>query len=159
MMLPELPASRQRGMDLDNEKPPAWIFKAALGLLVAFVGLAAGFVSLRTAPSVEPIAAPVSDRPTLVVFESASCGWCRRFRDNVAPDYERSHLESRAPLRYVDVGEQRQSGYRIRGGRITATPTFVLVDSSGTEVDRLRGLPGGRGEFIPAVERMLAKLP
>ena len=148
-------------MSLDDAgKPPAWIFKVAFALLVVFVGLAGGMVAWsRTEPPLPPVAAPISDRPTLVVFESASCGWCRRFRESVAPDYERSHLDSRAPLKYVDVGAQRQSGYRLKSGRISATPTFVLVDRQGAEIDRLRGLPGGRGEFIPAVERMLEKLP
>lgn len=146
-------------MSLDEDTTlPDWLFKTALGLLVAFVVLAAGFALSREEEAVTATSLPpVSDRATLVVVESASCGWCRRFRENVAPEYERSHLESRAPLRYIDVGAQRQSGYRLKS-RVTATPTFILVNREGSEVDRLRGLPGGRDAFLPAIEQMLHRL-
>jgi thioredoxin-related protein len=40
-----------------------------------------------------------------------------------------------------------------------ATPTFVLVDRSGREIERLRGLPGDRDEFMLVVERMLDRVP
>jgi thioredoxin-related protein len=106
------------------------------------------------------LAAPISGKPTLLVYESASCGWCRHFRNNVAPDYERSHLEALAPLKYMDISELRRgnAGYRLHG-QITATPTFVLVDRGGREVERLRGLPDGRDAFMNEVERMLGRLP
>ena len=40
-----------------------------------------------------------------------------------------------------------------------ATPTFVLVDRDGREVERLRGIPGGGQAFMQEVERMLGQLP
>ena len=152
---------KARNMNLDKHAAaPAWIGKLAIGLCVVFLGLS---VALAFLPSgrepVHALAAPVSDRPTLLVYESASCGWCRHFRAAIAPDYVRSHLETRAPLKYLDVSEQRRgnAGYRLNG-RIVATPTFVLVDRGGREVDRLRGVPGGHEVFAQEIERMLGRM-
>jgi thioredoxin-related protein len=148
-------------MDLDDvEAPPAWIRKLAFGLFALFVGLSVALANIPSGPEGAAIVAPVFDKPTLLVFESASCGWCRYFRSTVAPDYERSRLETLAPLRYMDVAELRRSSaaYRL-SGRITATPTFVLVDRRGHEIERLRGLPGDRDVFMQEVERMLGRMP
>jgi thioredoxin-related protein len=112
----------------------------------------------QPAASPEPARNLSFDRPQLVVFESQSCSWCHRFRKSVAPVYEMSHLDRRAPLRYADISEQRSGGYRLES-RITATPTFVLVDRQGREVARMRGIPGGKDAFLPEVEKMLGKLP
>jgi thioredoxin-related protein len=146
----------------DEEAPPAWIKKLAFGLFVLFVGISFALASIPTKPETEgpAVAAPVSDRPSLLVYESASCGWCLYFRKSIAPDYERSHLEALAPLRYVNVSELRRgsAGYRL-SGRITATPTFVLVDRHGREIERLRGLPGSRDIFMQEAERMLNRMP
>lgn len=147
-------------MNVDDEaEPPAWIGKLAFGLFVLFVGLAAAFANVRWDFERPETVAHLSDKPSLLVFESASCGWCRHFRSAVAPDYERSRLEALAPLKYVDVGTLRRgaSPYRLNG-RIVATPTFVLVDRTGREVERLRGLPGGGAAFMQEIERMVGQL-
>lgn len=146
-------------MELDEEgTTPQWMFKAAAALCVLFAGLAAALAMMAPAVEPEPVKALSFDRPQLVVFESQSCGWCRHFRERVAPDYEMSPLERQAPLRYVDVSLQRTAGYRLSRW-VTGTPTFVLVDTKGRELTRLPGLPGGKDEFVREVERMLAKLP
>ncbi len=146
------------GLDEDTHLPD-WIPKLAGGLLASFLGLAAALAMFTPAwPLSDSIATPLSDRPTLLVIESQSCGWCRRFRANVAPAYEQSRFDRLAPLKYLDVGTQRRSGYRLKS-YATAVPTFVLVDAGGQEVARLRGLNGGPAQFLPAVEGMLAKLP
>lgn len=146
-------------MGLDEETtPPQWIFKAAAALCVLFAGLAVALAMVAKTPEPESVAALSLDRPQLVVFESASCSWCVRFRKSVAPAYEASPLERQAPLAYIDVSRQKTAGYRL-DGRITATPTFVLVDRGGREVARIRGLPGGKEAFLPEVEKMLGKLP
>lgn len=144
----------------DDDMPPTWIWRLALGLFVFFVGLSIAFASVSWEPERPAVAAHVSDKPALLVFESASCGWCRHFRANVAPGYERSHLETLAPLKYVDIAAARPgaSPYRLNG-RVVATPTFVLVDRTGREVERLRGLPGGGDLFMQKVEHMLGRLP
>jgi hypothetical protein len=146
-------------MGLDEEAtPPQWIFKAAAALCALFAGLAVALAMVAKTPAPDVVPALSLDRPQLVVFESASCSWCVRFRKNVAPAYEASPLERRAPLTYVDISQQKASGYRL-DGRITATPTFILVDRGGREVARIRGLPGGKEAFLPEVEKMLGKLP
>ena len=145
-------------MSLDNETaPPKWIFKAAAVLCALFAGLAVALAMVAKPPEPETAAMLSLDRPQLVVFESQSCSWCHRFRKSVAPAYEMSHLEHRAPLTYVDVSKQKTAGYRL-DKRATATPTFVLVDRRGREVARMRGLPGGKDVFLPEVEKMLTKL-
>jgi thiol-disulfide isomerase/thioredoxin len=143
--------------DLDEEtRESPWIYRAMAGLLAVFVLLAGAFWLVH--PEAEPPpAARLSDRPTLLVIETESCSWCRRFRRDVAPKYVNSSYESRAPLRYVHRDEQRQSGYRLKSS-VSAVPTFVLVDTQGIEVDRLRGYPGGGAKFFSAVDHMLAKL-
>lgn len=92
------------------------------------------------------------------MVESAGCSWCRRFRNEVAPSYDQSGYGARAPLRYLQVGEVRTSGYQFAGD-IRATPTFVLVDRRGKEIDRVRGYPGGGQRFYTALDGMLAKAP
>jgi thioredoxin-related protein len=148
-------------MSLDDDEPlPAWFWKLVMRLFLLFVGLAVTLAAMAPEPERQAVAGPISDKPALLVFESASCVWCRRFRTNVAPHYERSHLETLAPLKYVDLGaaSRTSAGYRL-SGRIMATPTFVLVDRSGREIERLRGLPGDRDEFMLVVERMLDRVP
>jgi hypothetical protein len=72
--------------------------------------------------------------------------------------YERSRYESLAPLHYVDAGDQRRSGYRLKA-RVSSVPTFILVDRNGREVARLNGFPGPMAQFEPHLDRMLARLP
>lgn len=145
----------------DEVEAPGWIMPLAAALVVLFAVLSATFLLLTpaTPASDEPeVEAPRSTRPNVIVFESESCGWCKRFRASVAPRYELSATDAKAPLRYVDISAQRQSGYRL-SSRITTTPTFVLVDTSGREVGRLNGVPMGRGEFEKEIERLLEKIP
>ncbi|MGD9804672.1 MAG: thioredoxin fold domain-containing protein [Hyphomicrobiaceae bacterium] len=144
------------GLDEEGTTPP-WMFKAAAALCVLFAVLATALALLNPTPEARRETTLSFDRPQLVVFESQSCGWCLRFRQHVAPAYEKSPLENRAPLRYVDVSQQRTAGYRL-ARRVTGTPTFVLVDTQGREVSRIPGLPGGKDEFVQAIEQMLAKL-
>ncbi|MGE3915301.1 MAG: thioredoxin fold domain-containing protein [Hyphomicrobiaceae bacterium] len=146
---------QEAGLDEETQLP-AWVFRAAAGLAVLFTGLAVAFAMLSE-PEPE-IAAPVSGRPTLVVVESQSCGWCRRFRESMAPAYERSRLDTLAPLRYIDLTETRSSGYRF-SWRVSSTPTFVMVDRSGREVGRIRGYMADQRAFFGEVESLLAKVP
>jgi len=141
----------------EETQAPLWMFKAAAALCVLFAGLAVA-LAVTSPREPAPSATLAFDRPQLVVFESASCVWCRRFRERVAPVYERSPLDGRAPLRYVNVSNQRSAGYRL-AYRVNATPTFVLVDTKGREVSRLRGVTMATGLFQKQVEDMLAKLP
>ena len=92
----------------------------------------------------------------LLMFEQDGCPFCRKFDEEIAPDYPRSEAGQAAPLRRVDIFEDRRGGY---DGVTPAvfTPTFVLVDDEGREVGRLEGYPGRR-YFYPEIEPLIAKL-
>lgn len=77
----------------------------------------------------------------LVVFETASSGWCVRFRKDIAPGYRGSKYQKLAPLTYVGLDRPQTHKYQL-SGRISVTPTVVLVDADGREINRLQGYPG-----------------
>lgn len=92
----------------------------------------------------------------LVVVETESCGWCQRFRRDVAPDYPLTPFGGVAPLSYVHLREVRNQGYRLKWG-VRSVPTFLLLDPDGVEIDRVAGYPGRGTAFYDAMDRMLAK--
>lgn len=93
---------------------------------------------------------------SLVVVEADWCGWCKRFRRDVAPKYEESPYASRVPLHYVQLDQQGRAGFKL-ASRVRSVPTFVLVDGEGREIDRLRGYPGGPDRFFAALDGMLSR--
>lgn len=101
-------------------------------------------------------AAPISDRPTLVMFETESCGWCRKFHREAAPAYATSSYAARAPLRTLHVATQDQDGYRLKGA-VRTVPTFVMINREGVEVGRIRGYPGSGEAFMGLVAPLVAK--
>ncbi len=78
--------------------------------------------------------------PELVMFDEASCPWCRRWRQEVGPAYPNTPEGKRAPLRTVDISRARASGIAL-AAPVRMTPTFVLVEN-GREVGRITGYPG-----------------
>lgn len=110
------------------------------------------------AADADAIPPPTSETATLLVVETESCGWCKRFRRDVAPTYPESGYAHRAPLRFVLLQDLNSTGYRMTSS-VRAVPTFILIDREGREVDRLRGYPGGGKAFYGALDRMLARAP
>ncbi len=102
------------------------------------------------------IAAPVTDGMTLLMVETETCSWCKRFHRDVAPGYRDGPYVARAALRTIRLGEHARQGYRLAGA-VTSVPTFILLDSQGVEVDRIRGYPGPGQAFYGAMDRLLAK--
>jgi hypothetical protein len=98
---------------------------------------------------VEPGAHPASME--LIVFEHPDCAYCRIFRQNIAPSYQRSPRGPQAPLRYVDIAKSDITGLRL-SERIDTLPTAVLM-KDGREVGRIAGY-WGRDGFL----RMLAHI-
>ena len=90
------------------------------------------------------------------MFEQPGCPFCRAFDTQIAPDYPRSAAGKVAPLRRVNIYDDRQGGIP---GLTPAyfTPTFVVVDDGGHEVGRLEGYPGQR-YFYPEIEAITGKL-
>ena len=92
----------------------------------------------------------------LVMFDDPGCVWCRKWLAEVGPGYPHSEEGQRAPLRRIDIKDHGRSGLTLRS-RVTATPTFVLVDD-GQEVGRITGYPGAEN-FYPMLDELLRKLP
>lgn len=89
----------------------------------------------------------------LVVFETASCGYCRRFRRTIAPAYANSNYQALAPLTYVRPGSHESQVFKLQKG-IWSVPTFVLVDVNRREIARMQGLPS-QDEFYRFLDRNL----
>ncbi|RFC66567.1 thioredoxin family protein [Fulvimarina endophytica] len=100
---------------------------------------------------------PRADAAELLMFEQKGCPYCARFDAEIAPDYPDSRSGRIAPLRRVDIFDDRTGGYDEVQPAVF-TPTFVLVDGAGREVGRLEGYPG-RKYFYSEIEPMLERLP
>jgi thioredoxin-related protein len=76
-------------------------------------------------------------RLELLVFEHADCTYCRVFRRDVVPRYQRSTQATEAPMRFVDI-ERTDLDQLLLKSRINMLPTAVLM-KGGREVDRITG--------------------
>ena len=116
------------------------ILSRCLGL-VGLVWLAAG----QTAAAAE-----------LVMFEAAGCAYCRAWDREIGAIYPRSDLAAVAPLRRVDIDDERPADLAGISG-IVFTPTFVLLDD-GREVGRITGYIG-EYQFWGLLDGMVGALP
>lgn len=112
----------------------AWMKRATWALLVA-AGLGAVLCAVPTTIP-RAFAADVE----LIMFDDATCPWCRRWRREVGPAYPNTPEGKRAPLRSIDISKARTSGVAL-SAPVRMTPTFVLVEG-GREVGRITGYPG-----------------
>jgi len=92
----------------------------------------------------------------LVMFESATCSWCKRWHAEIGPAYPNSTEGRCAPLRRVDIDDPRPDDIEVIAP-IVFTPTFVVVHDS-AEVSRLVGYPGEEF-FWTLLAQKLVKLP
>jgi thioredoxin-related protein len=120
------------------------ILAAALMLLVA---------GGDTFAARDPAANPGSGKE-LLVFEVEGCTYCAVFRRDVLARYQRSPLNTEAPLRFVDLNKTSEERYALNG-RIAMVPTAVLM-SEGREVDRLAGY-WGPDNFFKLMAGLLAR--
>lgn len=112
---------------------------------IAALALLAGFV-LAPARAAE-----------LLVFEQKGCPFCEAFDAEIAPHYGESAIGRLAPLRRVNIHDDRRGG--IPGlAPAVFTPTFVLLGDDAREIGRLEGYPGERW-FYPEIEAVAARLP
>lgn len=126
--------------------------------LAALCAIALLALTLPSEPApVATTAQPVSQSMTLLVVETESCTWCKRFRREMAQPYEHSKLAIRAPLRYVPLQGLKATDYRL-ASHVQTVPTFVLLDKSGQEVGRVKGYPGGGDRFFSAIDGLMAKV-
>ena len=93
----------------------------------------------------------------LIMVETRGCAWCIIWHREIGPAYPRTAEGRRAPLRTVDLSRLDELQLELTGGRVTATPTFILVEDR-REVGRIVGYPGAEF-FWHLLGEQLAKLP
>ncbi len=81
---------------------------------------------------------PLAEAAQLVMFERKYCPWCVRWKKDIGSFYHKTDEGKIAPLRIVDMDEERPEDLKeIRG--LVWSPTFVLLDDDGREVGRMEG--------------------
>ncbi len=91
----------------------------------------------------------------LVMFKSAGCTYCMVWNDELGGVYAKTSEGKQAPLRRVDISDQKKTKGLVRPVRLT--PTFVLMEK-GKEVGRIQGY-GGEAAFWMMLDELLEKLP
>jgi hypothetical protein len=89
-------------------------------------------------------AEPAGDDVTgfrLLMVEQPGCAYCRIFNRDIAPIYARAPEGRAVPLVHVPLREPAPEGVTL-ASRPFATPTFILIDPDGTEIDRIVGYAG-----------------
>lgn len=72
----------------------------------------------------------------LVMAERQGCGYCLKWKAEIAPIYPKTELGDAAPLRYYDIDKMEPDFELARP--VIFTPTFLFVED-GKEVARLEG--------------------
>jgi hypothetical protein len=91
------------------------------------------------------VAAPgVASALELVLYDKPGCVWCARFERDIGRRYSGLEVSRIAPLRRVDIHDQRRSGVGL-AEPVIYTPTFVLADEDGEEIGRITGYQGEEG--------------
>lgn len=91
----------------------------------------------------------------LLMFESEGCSWCEVWNEEIAPVYPKTDEAKSAPLRRVDLDEERPSDLTSVQG-IVYTPTFVLW-RDGKEIGRIVGFPG-ESNFWELLDELIRKM-
>ena len=111
--------------------------------------------------SILVMATPITVNPVLaaelVMMEQNACPWCERWHEEIGVIYNKTAEGKIAPLRVVNIHDEWPDDLsEIRVERLT--PTFVLIDDDGNEIDRLRGYTGDEF-FWFLIGEMFKKLP
>ena len=96
-----------------------------------------------------------ADGLRLLMVERPGCYYCVVFKRDVAPIYEKSEEGRVAPLVHYDLRHTLPEGITLNT-RAHVTPTFILLDANGQELDRLTGYPGD-DFFWPYVSGMITR--
>lgn len=90
------------------------------------------------------------------MFRQDFCEWCATWEEEIGGFYAKTDEGQRAPLRRVDIHQQRPADLTTLKP-VIYTPTFVLVED-GSEVGRILGYPGA-DFFWSLLEQLLKNLP
>lgn len=104
------------------------------------------------------LAAPVTawaDGLRLLMVERTGCYYCIVFKRDVEPIYNRAPEGQIAPLVHYNLRDPLPEGITL-ASRAFVTPTFILLDAQGQELDRLTGYPGD-DFFWPYIAAMIEK--
>lgn len=100
--------------------------KIRLGGLSFITSLESGLEEART-----------KDRAIFIYLHSKSCGWCKKFEEEVLNDPSViSIVEASFVPVAIEVNEQKGVARKFR---VYGTPTMVFLDPGGGEIDRIRG--------------------
>lgn len=115
--------------------------------------LRTAFLSLLVAAglAVSPVIAAA--QTALIMVEEQGCVWCARWNEQIAPIYPKTQAGKAAPLRRVDINDDKPADLHFARG-LHYTPTFVLM-VDGHEVSRIEGYPG-EDFFWGVLEKMLS---
>jgi hypothetical protein len=98
-------------------------------------------ISALTAAVTLCIVAPAARAETfLIMAEETGCMWCAMWDRQIAPIYPKTPEGRAAPWKKINIHGELPDDV-VLTGRITYTPTFILVDE-GREVSRIEGYPG-----------------
>lgn len=98
----------------------------------------------------------VATATELIMFRQDLCEWCEVWDEEVGIVYAKTREGQVAPLRNVDIHEERPRD--LTGLKpVVYTPTFVLLNN-GVEVGRIYGYPG-ENHFWGLLNQILEKLP
>jgi hypothetical protein len=100
---------------------------------------------------------PVLGGPQLIMFEVDGCKWCEQFRRKTARAYLETEWASKAPLRYMSV-DDGPPPKRYRLASFSKSPSLVLFDAYGREVDRIDGEPKDSAAIESLVRRNLRRM-
>jgi hypothetical protein len=144
-----------RRVNKQSEAQRLRLILSAVTCLVLSAGLFIGVDMMEPPP---PPGAAISSTATLLVVERDGCGWCDRFREDLAPAYRRSEQQLRAPLHYIDAGDlDSTKRYQLKKP-VNGTPTLVMIDTYGREVARYPGHPGTTENLVDQVNSMLRRV-
>lgn len=90
------------------------------------------------------------------MYDRAGCIWCARWDRDIGRTYGSTPQGRFAPLRRVDIRDQRRSGVDL-DEPIIYTPTFVVSDE-GVEIGRITGYQGA-DMFWGLLEDVLRQRP
>lgn len=99
---------------------------------------------------------PVLHAAELVMFDSPTCKWCKRWHHDIGPYYNKTAESKLAPLRIVLAKGPRPDDLKFIEA-IRYTPTFVLIEEN-KEIGRITGYPG-EDHFWGLLENLLKRLP
>lgn len=130
---------------------------AVCALITALVAAAALTVIGREGHAARTAASPIvtgsiAARDELVVYEIPSSAYCKLFRRDVVPAFERSSRARTLPMRFVDLSLDGVSQDGL-DAPVNVVPTVVLM-RDGREAGRITGYTGPES-FFHLVSHML----